>query len=128
MVVKGNVLQWVNFDFRFCDNLQSGLYIIIFIKRIEEAFNFNQVKNSFFLRWTGISCGQQFYFCKIVTITAFLQSYTTHRSNVLTIPLFFLGWTDPPKLQPVPHPLPQEPEPKVPAHPFQNLPKVPSKG
>ncbi|XP_055494210.1 islet cell autoantigen 1-like protein isoform X2 [Leucoraja erinacea] len=39
----------------------------------------------------------------------------------------FIGWTDPPKLQPVPHPLPQEPEPKVPAHPFQNLPKVPSK-
>ncbi|XP_051879419.1 islet cell autoantigen 1-like isoform X2 [Pristis pectinata] len=39
----------------------------------------------------------------------------------------FIGWTDPPKPQPVPLPVPQQPEPKVPAHPSQNLPKIPSK-
>ncbi|XP_067844222.1 islet cell autoantigen 1-like protein [Heptranchias perlo] len=39
----------------------------------------------------------------------------------------FIGWTDPPKPQPAPILPPQHPEPKVPAIPPQNLPKVPSK-
>ncbi|XP_067892282.1 islet cell autoantigen 1-like protein isoform X2 [Heterodontus francisci] len=39
----------------------------------------------------------------------------------------FIGWTDPPKPQPVPTLAPQHPEPKVPVNPPQNLPKVPSK-